>query len=223
MKTKSFLARTALLLQNHPIIAALGIILGIVGIAVFLHLRQPLYASSGVIENSGSKGTNTFAFLSHTKSPISEKITSEEFLTAAIENSVKPITCYVNQDLHKRATTYGFPYEITYTANNKSFNCQEYTITETGEESFTLVSNIHGLQREKTAKFGEEIVDQNLTLIINKKKRTPYIAEPIFGTNEFSFKIQSPKNLAYELASGKVKANDQNGVLTVTCLHENAQ
>ncbi|HMT28612.1 MAG TPA: AAA family ATPase, partial [Bacteroidia bacterium] len=81
------------------------------------------------------------------------------------------------------------------------------------------------MTRIKKGVFGEELIDNNLALVINKKEKAPYVSPALIQQPVHSFRIQSPANLAslLEANSDLLDVKNTNGVIYIRCTNESPQ
>src|SRR5688572_5202558 len=224
MKTKSLLANCISVMGRHPFIVLTGAIIGVAVSAIHIYTTHPLYESNASIEFQNPSRDASYNNVFHSSTPATEEITSTEFITSAIQEKVNPISYYTEQDYRKKNSPYSFPFEISYKTTGTKFEEQEYTITQSDDENYTLVSNVYGITRHKSGKFGEELNDGDLALTITKKKTTPYLAEALIQPATFSFKIQSHQSIAAGLVKQNyLTATEKNNVIKVSCRNESPE
>ncbi len=206
---------------KYPIITAGCIAIATLLTAVYLYITPAEYQSSIVFEYAKTRSNESMLFTSGT-SAATEEITSENFVSNALVNTVNPVNCYTTQDYQTRLTTYTFPYKITGKITGETFEEQTYTIKELNAKSFYLTYKSHGIVKTKTGAFDTELTESGLALTISKKENKPYLHKELIQPAIWSFNVQSTKELAKQLLNNKaITARDKNGVVTIACRHEN--
>jgi len=214
------------LVQRHKMIFGLTLMVAAVATSLYLYITPPVYEAQAVIQhNQPATGQNSIDILNRNQSARTEQIKSPSFLTNALSKSDKLVRYYTTSDYKTRETNYSFPYEIEYKIIGKSFREQLYSIVPNSEKQYTITSEVHGVQRSKTGTFGEELMDNNLAIIINKKERAPYQSTPLIGSLYHSFKITSPEFQAQQLLTNAegLSVNDNYGVITIKTQEESPE
>jgi capsular exopolysaccharide synthesis family protein len=183
--------------------------------SMYLYFTLPVYETTAVLKAKPyTSNKSSLSILADEKSPATEELTSPQFIANSLQGSAALIQCFVNVDGKTSAVNYSFPYLITFQpAGNPNYNPQHYVIRPLTGESFTLRSTIHGVTRIKTARYGEEIKDNNLILTIRKKDQTTPIFH-LIKKAEFSFTIHSPSSLTADLITNdQIRAKESNGII----------
>ncbi len=226
MKKEPLVTRIKDATIRNPLVTLSCITAGMAIAAVYLYITPSQYESTSVIEPVKPSGIPMVQGpFSSGKTAATEEITSIPFVTEALTGKVEPINYYVEQDFRKKLDTYGFPFVIRHNPLSPGFKEQQYTIKETGDDTYLLTSTIHGFKRSKTGHFGEEIIDRDLAMTISKKKTTPYRSTELMQPPTYSFRIQSPATSAAEMITkgNSIKATEKNGVITLSTLHESPE
>ncbi len=224
MEKQTVITRFSGLLSRHPVIMLCCTGLGILGSAIWLYMQPVQYQAQSVIQvpDSGNK-TTVALFDNETTSAATEELTSEAFLTLAMNSRVNPVRTFMTQELRTSETTSMVPYTIKFTPTGKQFRQQSYVLTPLDSKTFRLESTMDGISRSKSGTFGEEVIDRDLAITIEHKQNTPWHPEPIIGTTKWSFTIQPPVTAARELSrsSDALQVTEENGVVSIIVTQQN--
>src|SRR4030095_3114026 len=188
MKNQTLIGSCKVAVSRHPFIFLFCMATALLGAGSYIYFTPAIYESQVVVENPDRNKSTEISLIATGESATTAKITSPTFIASAIGDRVVPISCYVTQDLQKKYSSYSFPYDITYRIIGENFKTQEYTIKEIDDTQYMLMSNVYGISRSKTGKFDEELVDQNLSITLSRKKHKPFIGAELLIPHNFSFK-----------------------------------
>jgi len=225
MKNQPILSSTWNRITKHPVLTLTCVAAGMMVAAVYIYITPSKYTSTAVLEVKSTSTTPIVSFpFGSGKTALTEELTTPSFIANAIADKVDPVTYLITQDYQTRENSYSFPYTVKHNVMSAKFKEQTYRIETLNDNTYMLTSVIHGITRTKTAKFDEELIDQDLALTISHKKNQPYKSKELFLPAVYSFKIQSPASIAtYLLAQHNgIIAEEKNGLITLSVTHENS-
>lgn len=226
MEKQTKIMKFTRLLERYKLTFGISLLVAGAATAAYLYITPPLYEAQVVIQNNQpANGHTSLAILNKKQSANTEMIRSTSFLTGAFSNSNKLIQYYTTSDYQTRVTQYTFPYQIDYKIIGKNFKEEVYTITPSNENQYILSSVVHGVVRTKSGTFGNEIIDNNLSITVNKKERAPFQSPPIIGQAKYSFKITSPQFLVEQMLTNgeRLSVEDTDGVITIKTQSESPE
>lgn len=204
-------------LKSNKVLLAVGLCAGLAAGWAYYYTAPKTYESELTLFNPAATPSAATLLNGPTKTPATEKITSRAYLSTALEGPQPLISYFVEQDYQRTPSSYEAPFKAEYKLATKSFYRQEYEVIPVDDNTYQLVSEIHGIRRVKDGIYGKQLFDNNLALTITKKDHVPYHKAPQFTNTRYIITIESPSSLADQLAAGNITATEQNGVVTINC------